>query len=74
MNALLMGVVATIIGGVGSIPGAAVGGLLLGLAQHLGVWKIGSQWQDAIAFAVLLIFLLSRPYGIFGRKLRTAEV
>ena len=74
MNALLMGVVATIIGGVGSIPGAAVGGLLLGLAQHLGVWKIGSQWQDSIAFAVLLVFLLFRPYGVFGRKLRKADI
>jgi len=74
MNALLMGVVATIIGGIGSIPGAAVGGLLLGVAQHLGVWKIGSQWQDTIAFAVLLAFLLVRPQGIFGRKLRKAEI
>lgn len=74
MNALLMGVVATIIGGIGSIPGAAVGGLLLGLAQHLGVWKIGSQWQDSIAFAILLVFLLVRPYGVFGRKLRKAEI
>jgi branched-chain amino acid transport system permease protein len=74
MNALLMGVVATIIGGVGSIPGAAVGGLLLGVAQQLGVWQIGSQWQDAIAFAILLAFLLLRPYGVFGRRLRKAEV
>ena len=74
MNALLMGMVATVIGGVGSVPGAALGGLLLGLAQHLGVWKIGAQWQDAIAFAVLLVFLLFRPYGIFGRKLRKAEI
>jgi branched-chain amino acid transport system permease protein len=74
MNALLMGVVATIIGGIGSIPGAAVGGLLLGLAQHLGVWKIGSQWQDSIAFLLLLLFLLVRPYGVFGRKLTKARV
>lgn len=74
MRALLMGVVATIIGGVGSIPGAALGGLLLGLAQHLGTWHIGAEWQDSIAFAVLLAFLLFRPYGIFGRKLRKAEV
>jgi len=74
MNALLMGVVATIVGGVGSVPGAAAGGLLLGLAQHLGIWKIGSEWQDAIPFVILLAFLLFRPHGIFGRKLRKAEV
>jgi branched-chain amino acid transport system permease protein len=74
MNALLMGVVVMIIGGVGSIPGALVGGVLLGFAQQFGVWKIGSEWQDAIAFGILLIFLLFRPYGIFGRKLRKAEV
>ena len=74
MNALLMGVVATIIGGVGSIPGVALGSLLLGLAQHLGVWKVGSEWQDAIAFAVLVAFLLFRPYGVFGRELKKATV
>lgn len=73
-NALMMGVVAVIIGGVGSIPGAALGGLLLGLAQHLGVWRISSQWQDAIAFAILLIFLLFRPYGFFGRPVKKVEV
>jgi len=43
MNALMMGVVVVIVGGVGSIPGVALGALLLGLAQHLGVWKISSQ-------------------------------
>lgn len=68
MNALMMGVVAVIIGGVGSIPGVALGALLLGLAQHLGVWKISSQWQDAIAFIILFVFLLVRPQGFLGRK------
>src|SRR5207253_7257264 len=47
-GALLMGVVAAIVGGVGSIPGAMLGGLLVGLAQQLGVWKLPTQWQDAI--------------------------
>ncbi|MGH7799560.1 MAG: branched-chain amino acid ABC transporter permease [Thermodesulfobacteriota bacterium] len=72
--ALIMGVIAVIVGGVGSIPGAAFGGLLLGLAQHLGVWKISSEWQDAIAFVILLIFLLFRPYGFFGKTLKKVEV
>lgn len=74
MNALLMGVVAVIIGGVGSVPGAALGGLLLGLARSFGVWQINSAWQDAIAFGILLLFLLFRPQGFFGKPLRKAQV
>ncbi len=74
MNALMMGVVAVIVGGVGSIPGAALGGFLIAFAQNFGVWKISSQWQDAIAFLVLLVFLLFRPYGFFGKKIRKVEV
>ncbi len=74
MHALMMGVVAVIIGGVNSIPGVALGALLLGLAQHLGVWKISSQWQDAIAFIILLAFLLFRPQGFLGRRAKKATV
>ena len=74
MNALMMGVVAVIIGGVGSIPGVALGALLLGLAQHLGVWKISSQWQDAIAFVILFVFLLFKPEGFFGKKVKKARL
>lgn len=74
MNALMMGVVTLIIGGVGSITGTALGALLLGLAQHLGVWWVGSQWQDTIAFLILIGFLLIRPQGFSGRPLRKAAV
>jgi len=74
MNALMMGVVAVIIGGVNSIPGIALGALLLGMAQQFGVWWISSQWQDAIAFIILLAFLLFRPQGFMGRKTRKATV
>lgn len=74
LHALMMGVVAVIVGGVGSIPGVLLGALLLGLAQHLGVWKISSQWQDAIAFVILLIFLLFRPQGFLGRKIEKSEI
>ena len=74
MNALMMGVVAVIIGGVGSIPGVALGALLLGMAQHLGVWYISSQWQDAIAFIILAAFLLFRPQGFLGRRIKKATV
>lgn len=74
LNALMMGVVAMIIGGVRSIAGSLLGGLLLGLAQHLGTWRIGSEWQDAIAFVVLLVFLFVRPTGIFGEPSRRVAV
>lgn len=74
LNALMMGIVVAIIGGIGRIPGVILGALLLGMAQHLGVWKIGSQWQDAIAFGVLLVFLLFRPQGFLGREIRKATV
>ncbi|KAA0222302.1 branched-chain amino acid ABC transporter permease [candidate division KSB1 bacterium] len=73
-QAMLYGVVAVVIGGLGNILGAYLGGLLLGLAQHLGVWYISSQWQDAIAFVILILFLLFRPQGFFGKKIRKAEV
>ena len=74
MNALLMGVVVVIIGGVGSITGIVLAALLLGMAQHVGVWKIGTEWQDAIAFAILLIFLLFRPQGFLGKKIKKANI
>jgi branched-chain amino acid transport system permease protein len=74
MDALMIGVVAVIIGGANSIPGIALGALLLGLAQQFGVWYISSQWQDAIAFVILLVFLLFRPQGFMGRKVKKASV
>lgn len=74
MNALLMGVAAMIIGGSGSLPGIVLGALLLGMAQHLGVWKISSQWQDAIAFFILLMFLLFRPQGFLGKRVKKVSV
>jgi branched-chain amino acid transport system permease protein len=74
MNMLLMGVVAMIIGGVGSIRGIVLGSLLLATAQNLAVWFISSQWMDASAFVILLIFLLFKPEGFMGKKIRKAVV
>lgn len=68
MNAILKGIIASIIGGIGSIPGALLGGFLLGIIENLGIWKIQAGWKDAIAFAVLILFLLFRPEGILGKK------
>ncbi len=57
-----------IIGGLGSIPGAVIGGLLYGITENLAVYLLGGIWQDAIAFALLIIVLVIRPTGIFGKK------
>ena len=67
-SAILKGIIASIVGGIGSIPGALFGGLFLGLAENLGIWKISAAWKDTIAFAILIIFLLIRPSGIVGVK------
>ncbi len=67
-SALLKGIIASIIGGIGSIPGAVVGGFFLGLAENLGIWKISAGWKDCISFAILIIFLLIKPWGILGAK------
>ena len=74
MNALMLGVVAVIIGGVNSIPGIILGSFLLATAQHMGAWYIGSQWQDAVAFIILILFLLLKPEGFFGKKVKGATV
>jgi branched-chain amino acid transport system permease protein len=57
-----------ILGGLGSIPGAVIGGLLYGIAENTAVYVLGGIWQDAIAFALLIVVLVIRPTGIFGEK------
>lgn len=57
-----------IIGGLGSIPGAIIGGLLLGIAENFTVFTIGGAWKDAIAFLILIIVLVLKPTGLFGEK------
>ena len=59
---------AAVFGGIGSIPGALIGGILLGIIEILGRAYISSQLSDAIVFAVLIIVLLVRPTGILGKK------
>lgn len=74
MNALMMGVVTVIIGGVGSIAGIAMGAFLLSAAQHFGAWQISSQWQDAVAFVILILFLIFRPQGFLGRTIKRVNI
>jgi branched-chain amino acid transport system permease protein len=57
-----------ILGGLGSIPGAIVGGLLYGVAEQTATLFLGGIWADAVAFALLIIVLIIRPTGIFGEK------
>ena len=61
--------VAAVFGGIGSIPGAFIGGLLLGVIENLSKAYISSQLSDAIVFAVLIIVLLVKPTGILGKKI-----
>ena len=58
--------VAAVLGGIGSLPGAALGGLLLGLSECFLGGSFLSSYRDAIAFGLLILILLLRPSGIFG--------
>lgn len=62
--------VAAVFGGIGSIPGAMIGGILLGIIEILGKAYISSQMADAIVFAVLIIVLLVKPTGILGKNIQ----
>ena len=68
MSLLLKGVIASIIGGVGNVYGGVLAAFMLGLIENFGVWNFSGQWKDAISFAVLILFLLFRPQGMFGKK------
>ena len=57
-------------GGIGSIPGALIGGILLGVIETLGRAYISSQLSDAIVFAVLIIVLLVKPTGLLGKQVQ----
>lgn len=70
LNAVLLAVVAVIIGGRNSFAGPAIGGLLLGFVRAQVVWYLSARWQEAVTFAVLALFLLLRPHGLFGQKTR----
>lgn len=64
---LLAAVVAAIVGGIGNIYGGVAGAFILAFAENFGIWKIAGEWKSAIAFALLIVFLVWRPRGLFPR-------
>lgn len=60
--------IAAILGGIGNIPGAMLGGIILGLVESLGAVYLGSQWKDVIAYVLLALILIVRPTGILGER------
>ncbi|WP_410810860.1 branched-chain amino acid ABC transporter permease [Micromonospora sp. 067-2] len=64
---------AAVLGGIGNLRGAAIGGLLLGLVENYGSALFGSQWRDLIAFVVLIVLLMFRPTGLLGESLGRAR-
>jgi branched-chain amino acid transport system permease protein len=68
VHILLFSCVAVIVGGVGSLPGCLMAGLLLGLAENLALGWLPGGWKDAIAYIILIAFLVLRPQGLLGRK------
>ena len=59
---------ATIIGGFGSVPGAVLGGIIVGLAESLGAAYVSSTYKDALVFLLMVGFLVARPQGLFGES------
>ena len=70
INAGLKAFVAAVLGGIGNIPGAALGGILIGLLEAMVVGYINPTYRDAIVFAVLILILLIKPSGLLGRPER----
>ncbi len=67
----LKGFAACVFGGLTSIPGAILGGLIIGVVENLTVQFISSGWRDVVGFLVMVLVLIIRPQGLLGRKMRT---
>ena len=65
---LLKGWIASVVGGMGNVYGAIVGGFTLGMVEQFGIWDLAGEWKDAIAFILLILFLSFWPKGLLPRK------
>ena len=65
---LLKGWIASVVGGIGNLYGAIVGGFTLGMIEQFGIWDLAGEWKDVIAFIVLILFLSFWPKGLVPRK------
>jgi branched-chain amino acid transport system permease protein len=61
---------AAVLGGIGNIPGAVLGGIIIGLVRSLGSKYVGEEWSEAMIFAILILILLFRPTGLLGSRVR----
>jgi branched-chain amino acid transport system permease protein len=64
---------AAVLGGIGNLRGALLGGLLLGVVENWGSAVFGTQWKDVVAFVLLVLILLVRPSGLLGEALGKAR-
>lgn len=70
LHAVLLAVVAVIVGGQGSFLGPILGGVILGVLRAQVVWHLSARWQEAATFGLLALFLILRPQGVLGRETR----
>ena len=72
VSLIIKGFTGAVIGSLASVPGSVLGSMILGLVENIGIWWLPSGYKDAIAFVLLFIFLLFRPSGLLGVKMREA--
>ncbi len=70
LSLIIKGFTGAVIGSLSSVPGAVLGSFILGLVENIGIWWLPSGYKDAIAFVLLFIFLLIKPSGLLGVKVR----
>ncbi len=74
LQATFKGLIAMMLGGMGSVPGAVAGGLLLGVVEKQAEWYAGAVWRDIAAFLLLFLFLVARPGGLLAQRTAAREL
>jgi branched-chain amino acid transport system permease protein len=67
---MVKGLAGILLGGMGSVPGAVIGGLLIGVVESLSTLVLPTDYRDSVAFAVMVLILLFKPRGLFGVRVR----